>query len=216
MKTLYKLLILLLSFSTFVTKPSEDLEQAIVKTDLVGVKTLLAQIKLDSVTKNRLLDLADNIILMRMKYVEIYSCKQITQADFDSICEALSKGTIQEIKNMSQAGYSLERKHTFWVICSIIFLCIDGGFCEVMKGPNIMQDPNVVSLGICLLGAIAGTALSFKRLSDIVTALRDVNNAEHKCVRENLQKNYSDAILVKQLLLQASVVDTMVYRRFVD
>lgn len=195
-----KLLIFVLSFLTFAIKSSAELEQAIVKTDMEAVKTLLANTQLDAKTRNRLLDLADNIILMRLKTYEIYSCKMVTQADTDYLAESLSKETIKEINDKHKLACWLEKKQNLWLLCCIGFFLLSGTSLDTW---SINHDRTHLYL---LLGGLAGAVLSFKKTINANTGFKNASNAEQSSLRSNLQKNYSNAILVKQLLLQALVI----------
>lgn len=96
-----KILLLLLFITVCTTNASQELENVIVKTDIEAIKKILPNVTLNSETKQSLVDLANDIMLMRLKTEEIYSFKNISNQDEESLEKALSKKTIKDIKQLN-------------------------------------------------------------------------------------------------------------------
>ena len=66
------LIFLLMIFSAIKANSAVDLEQMIKDSDREGVKNILSTIEIDQQTKMRLLDLAQDMVLLRLKTMEIW------------------------------------------------------------------------------------------------------------------------------------------------
>ena len=191
-------LITVLSF--FTIRASQELEQMITKTDIEGVKKVLPAVKFDFETKTRLIDLANDIILMRLKNVEIYSFKDITADDFNILKESLSRQTIE---GADKDGVIWRRWNT---IRKIALVCAVAGVCTAFG--SLAAIPKYEAEGrkffVLFFGglglfkmAIIGACYSLNKMGDAIFAILSK-------IRSNLQQNYYDSIVIKRLIINAA------------
>lgn len=186
-------LLLLCTFSCIVYPQALDkLKNCIMKSDIDGVRLILDTTILTEKSKTGLIDLANDIILMRLKTMEIYSFKQrIEQNDLNALNESFSAQTIEEI------GFT-ETQFYIWASSFLVLLVssIGVGFNLVLFiEEHIKQNslPRLLGIsGALFIGSLCSLAKTKEAKESIVSIIRN-----------NLQKNYTNAILIKQLIINA-------------
>lgn len=191
---------LLSIFSVFALKASQELEQMIIETDVEGVKKLLPTVKLDSEAKINLIDLANDIILKRLKTVEEYSFEDITgDYDFNVLKESLSQQTIAWVDEDIVVWKKWRMMRNVALIGAGISFCVYMRNIPSAIAPETDKSFGlfVESLGACWLTLI-GTLYSAHKMAvaDSVMLRR---------IRSNLLRNYYNSILIKRLIINAPV-----------
>ena len=176
-----------------------DLEDAIIKSDIEGVKTILAIISLTERNKVGLIDLANDIILLRLKAAEIFSYKWYSQREIDLIKGSLSASTINEIEQLEKKA---DRVDTYGKIFSIEF-CLS--ILGVFGVPIILlEEPRwfdiLAAIGLTILPLVL-----FIVAHDMFEQRYETRTSIMKKIRDNLQKYHTDAILIKQLIIDTEV-----------
>lgn len=180
-----KILLLLLFITVCIVNASQELEDMIVKTDLEAVKKILPTVTLNSETKQHLIDLANDIILMRLKTEEIYSFKDISNQDEKNLKMALSKKTIEDIKQLNNTiGFWTG---TFYL--SLITACIGPIFTETRFDTEIVSR----TCFTCFIYSFVGI---FVATYGIVHNSKVLQNK----IRSNLHQLYQDSIEIKHLI----------------
>ena len=187
------ILLLMSVFLVFIIKTSQDLEQMITKTDIENAKKLLSTIELDSETKTRLIDLANDVVLLRLKNVKRYSFEDITGSyDFNVLKESLSQQTIEGLNKESA------RWRKWKLIRNISLVGAGIGLYYFVIGleffPKIDSDGGMFLLIFGSLIASIETLYSAHKMAVVDSALL-------RRIRSNLQKIYRDSIEIKRLLI---------------
>lgn len=158
---------------------SQELNDMIIKTDIDAIKKILPTINMTATTKQQLVVLANDIMLMRVKMVEIYALKNIKRNkdilyhEVDTLRNILTQQTIEEVKR-----YNIKIG-----ICSFIKLA---GLIGVFVNSGIKEASFIASL----IGMYAATIYLTK-----IQAIID----------NNLQQLYQDSIAIKQLISKIEV-----------
>jgi len=171
---------LLCIFSAFIVKPSAELEQQIMKTDIDGVKQSLLTVKLDVTVKAHLVELVNDITQTRLRMFEIFSYCDISHDNLGNIKETLSQKTLEAINKKEIIA-------TIWAL-----LTIGSGIALHIA----LDDNSIKQLSLCIRGVlfIVSAIMFYLTESDI-----------KKKIYSNLQQNYQDSILIKQLIMNAAV-----------
>lgn len=186
-------IVLLISLCSIVSiKAQQGLEQMIVKTNIEAVKEILPTITLTLEAKSNLVSLASDIILMRLKVMEIYSYKPIINDDD-------LEGTLKEFLSIQVQEKIKETKtitKPFLLAGAAFLLCCSslGALISYLE-----DDPAKVVAGV-VVGVYGGLTISF--FGWLETAIIKTQRIT-RMVHEDLQKNYTDAILIKQLIANA-------------
>ena len=174
------------------SEQSQKLDRLIIKTDLEGVKKILPQVILTIETKQRLIDLANDIMLMRCKTEEIYSpsyvnSQNISMHDKETLKKIFSKRAIEDIKQINNAL-------TFWSCVEIVsFITF---FISIAAGAD-SQYAGLTGRS-WVIASIVGTCLSLICLTGYHTILQ-------KKVCSTLRQLYCDSIEIKTLIAKAPV-----------
>lgn len=189
------ILFLMSVFLVFIIRASQELEQMITKTDIEGVKKLLSTIELDSETKTRLINLANDIVLMRLKNIERYSFDDVTGSyDFNVLKESLSQQTIDGLNKESTQWRKWKLIRNISLVgagIGLYYFVIGLGFF-----PKIESDGGMFLLIFGSLIASIETLYSAHKMAVVDSALL-------RRIRSNLQKIYRDSIIIKQLIINA-------------
>jgi hypothetical protein len=182
--------IFFIPFLTVAIQASQELENIIIKTDLEAVKKILPTITLDLETKQHLVDLANDIMLMRIKTEEIYSFKDINDQDKESLKKDLSKKTIQEIKQLND---------TISSFVNIFFLStITGIISPIFAEPRFHSEiVSAIGSTSCLLSIIVICIATF--------GIADTTKILQSKIRSNLHQLYQDSIEIKHLIACAPI-----------
>ena len=177
----------------------DELKNCIIKTNVNGVKSVLATISLTEKDKIGLIDLANDIILLRLKAAEIFSYKWYSQREIDLIKGSLSASTINEIEQLEKKA---DRVDTYGKIFSIEF-CLS--ILGVFGVPIILlEEPRwfdiLAAIGLTILPLVL-----FIVAHDMFEQRYETRTSIMKKIRDNLQKYHTDAILIKQLIIDTEV-----------
>lgn len=197
-------LFLLCTFSCIVyPQASDELKNYIMKSDIEGIKRTLTANPLTEKEKTGLIDLANDIILMRLRTVEIYSCKNVGQSDLNVLEEFLSKETIEAVNNEYIKACNWERRRDILLGWFFISFLMAGGIGHALEE---VRDGLACIIGAVCIGCfLGGGVFAFKKGGHAVDMMEEAITAQATKIRNNLQKNYTDAILIKQLIIDANV-----------
>lgn len=203
-------LLLLCTFSCIVYPHAlDELKNYIMKSDIEGVKRTLTANPLTEKAKIGLIDLANDIILIRLRTVEIYSYKNVGQSDLNVLGESLSKETIKAVNNEYIKACNWEKRRDILLCCFCISFLMAGGIGHALEE---VHDALACIIGVgCLGGFLGGGIFAFKKGVQAADMMKKAITAQATKIRNNLQKNYTDAILIKQLLINASVLITTLH-----
>jgi hypothetical protein len=169
---------------------SQELQEAIVKTDIEAVKNILPTVSLNTEQKQHLIDLANDIMLMRLKTEEIYTFRDISNLDEKSLKQALSDKVIQEIKEINTTA-------GLWgcaVLLSFATACISMPYADPYFNSTIVSKIG----SACLIASGVGMLISSMCLAYNDGILQGK-------VRSNLRQLYCDSIEIKSLIANTAV-----------
>lgn len=184
---------------------SADLEKAIAKTDLVSFKNLLPSVKLDVNKKAYLIEVAQEVVAMRRKMVEVYTLKSIDWRALDSYKKVFNKEFFEKI---SQEYISWGRWSKVAIasatFCILSYLGMNLGISMIQSA----ADQNAQAAGALITaGSIAtyftSALVELISLYKIVKGTREIESL----TREGVQSSYADAVEIKRLLLGAPVIE---------
>jgi hypothetical protein len=169
---------------------SQELQEAVVKTDIEAVKKILPTVTLNAETKQHLIDLANDVMLMRLKTEEIYSFKEMTCLDKKIMKKTLSEKTIAKVKRLNTTA-------VLWC-CGFVLSFV--AFCISMPCADHFFDRATASkVGYsCLIASAAGAYVS------LIYVICNSQALQRK-IRSNLQQFYCDSIEIKSLIANTAI-----------
>lgn len=189
-----------LSFIAITASPVYELEQMIIKSDIESVKKLLPTIEpLDLKLKSRLIELANDIILKRLKAIEFIGFNYY----FTSAEEIYSKEEIEKIK----CFYARINKLFSRSFKSMGVGLILGIIVSILEGINSDQNSKFSSSIKDLLGLGSVTCFGagcVEFIYALIVLTKDFYLTGNN-INLRITKLYNDAILIKQLLYDIEI-----------
>lgn len=179
------------------SEQSQKLERMIIKTDIEAVKKILPNVTLNIETKQNLINLANDIMLMRLKTEEIYSpsnanSQNVAIQDKETLKKIFSKKAIEEIKKLDKAI-------SFWSCADILsYITMIISICATDS-----RHTGIIGLS-CLSASFIGILFSS------IYIIEHHSNLQNK-IRSNLRQLYCDSIEIKALIAKAPVTESIVF-----